>query len=171
MLTVSPGIDCRILGRLFRHYMLKMLLEKGKITKDMIALLDQWRHTGFNVYCGQRILPWKKTSMENLARYIIRASFSQERMTYVPEAGSVIYQSKDSRATRVFDALEWLAAMTSHVPNKGEQMVRYYGYYSNASRGWRKKSGMPEIIPCLLQPEADRCSVPEKLVSTDPESV
>jgi hypothetical protein len=22
-----------------------------------------------------------------------------------------------------FDALEWLAAMTSHVPNKGEQMV------------------------------------------------
>lgn len=124
MLTVSPVIDCRILGRLFRHYMLKMLLEKGKITKDMIALLDQWRHTGFNVYCGQRILPWKKTSMENLARYIIRASFSQERMTYVPEAGSVIYQSKDSRATRVFDALEWLVAMTSHVPNKGEQMVR-----------------------------------------------
>jgi len=107
----------------------------------------------FNVYCGQRILSWQKTSMENLARYIIRASFSQERMTYVPEAGSVIYQSKDSRATRVFDALEWLAAMTSHVPNKGEQMVHYYGYYSNASRGWRKKSGMPEIIPCLLQPE------------------
>jgi|GEM_PF-6387328 len=23
-------------------------------------------------------------------------------------------------------ALEWLAAMCSHIPNKGEQMVRYY---------------------------------------------
>ena len=33
----------------------------------------------------------------------------------------------------VFDALEWLAAMCSHVPNKGEQMVRYYGYYSNVN--------------------------------------
>ena len=24
--------------------------------------------------------------------------------------------------------LEWLAAMCSHIPNRGEQMVRYYGY-------------------------------------------
>jgi hypothetical protein len=42
------------------------------------------------------------------------------------------------------DALEWLAAMCFDVPNKGEQMVRYYGYYSPAlisgiSRGKRKK--------------------------------
>ena len=35
-------------------------------------------------------------------------------------------------------ALEWLAAMCSHIPNKGEQMVRYYGYYSNVSRGKKK---------------------------------
>jgi len=107
MLTVAHRIDCRTLERLFRHRVLKMLLEKGKITRDMIALLDQWRHTGFNTYCGKRILPGDKTSMENLARYIIRASFSQERMTYVPEAGSVAYQSKDGLNTRVFDALEW----------------------------------------------------------------
>jgi hypothetical protein len=29
--------------------------------------------------------------------------------------------------------------MCSHVLNKEEQMVRYYGYYSNVSRGKRKK--------------------------------
>jgi len=62
--------------------------------------------------------------MEKLARYIIRASFSQERMTYIPEASEVIYRSKDGTEEKVFDALEWLAAMCSHVPNKGEQMVR-----------------------------------------------
>ena len=38
----------------------------------------------------------------------------------------------------VFDALEWLATMCSHVPNKGEQMVKYYGYYRNVSWGNRK---------------------------------
>ena len=32
---------------------------------------------------------------ENLARHIIRASFSQETMTYIPEEATVIYQSKD----------------------------------------------------------------------------
>ena len=54
---------------------------------------------------------------------------------------------------KTFDALEWLAAMCSHVPNKGEQMVRYYGYYSNVSRGRRKKSDQDGLVPCILQPE------------------
>ncbi|MBL7181249.1 MAG: transposase [Desulfobacterales bacterium] len=89
-----------------------------------------------------------KMSMEKLARYIIRAFFSQERMTYHRESVQVEYRSKacprqrsgNGEQTKVFDALEWIAAMCSHVPDKGEQMVRYYGYYSNASRGRRKKS-------------------------------
>jgi hypothetical protein len=50
-----------------------------------------------------------------------------------------------------FDALEWLAVMCSHVPNKGEQMVRYYGYYSNVSRGNRKKQNQDEWIPPVLE--------------------
>ena len=40
--------------------------------------------SGFNVFCGSRIQPGHEEAMENLARYIIRASFSQERMTYIP---------------------------------------------------------------------------------------
>jgi hypothetical protein len=67
--------------------------------------------------------------MENLARYIIRASFSQERMTYLPEESRIIYRSKDNRQEKTFDALDWLATMATHIPNQGEQMVRYYGFY------------------------------------------
>jgi hypothetical protein len=51
------------------------------------------------------------------------------------------------------DALEWLAAMCSHVPNKGEQMVRYYGYYSNVCRGQRKKANEDGLVPSILQPD------------------
>jgi len=153
MFSVSPHIDTDVLEKLFRHLVLKMLLAKGKITTDVIALMDKWRHTGFNVYCGSRILPWHKKSMENLACYIIRASFSQERMAYHREFAQVEYQSKDGTQTKVFDALEWLAAMCSHVPNKGEQMVRYYGYYSNVSRGKRKKADEDVKIPCILEQE------------------
>ena len=88
-------------------------------------MLLSWRHSGFNVFCGPRIQPGDEKSIENLARYIIRASFSQERMSYVPEKAKVSYQSKDGKEEKVFDAMEWLAAMCSHVPNKGEQIVRY----------------------------------------------
>jgi hypothetical protein len=77
--------------------------------------MDKWRHTGFNVFCGLRILPWQKRSMENLARYIIRASFSQERMTYIRDEAKVIYQSKDVREEKIFDALEW-PALLNRVP-------------------------------------------------------
>ena len=74
-------------------------------------------------------------------------------IAYIPEEASVIYQSKDGKEQKVFDALEWLAAMCSHVPNKGEQMVRYYGFYSNVSRGKRKKQDQDEWIPSILEPD------------------
>lgn len=45
-------------------------------------------------------------------------------MTYLPGESKVIYCSKDGKQEKVFDALEWFAAMGSHVPNKGKQMVR-----------------------------------------------
>jgi hypothetical protein len=45
-------------------------------------------------------------------------------MTHLPEESKVIYESKDRRKEKVFDALEWLAAMGSHVPGKGEQTVQ-----------------------------------------------
>ena len=90
--------------------------------------------------------------MENLARYIIRASFSQERLDYDAQTATVVYKGKDGSRQKSFDALEWLAAMCSHVPNKGEQMVRYYGYYSNVSRGKRQKTGDDAAMAYILEP-------------------
>jgi hypothetical protein len=86
-------------------------------------MLTSWRHSGFNVHCGDRIWPDDEDAMENIARYIIRASFSQERMTYIREESKIVYQSKDGKKTKIFDALEWLAAMCSHVPDRGEHRV------------------------------------------------
>lgn len=136
MFRVAPRVETKDLENTFRHKVFKMLLSKGKITEDLVQMLLGWRHSGFNVFCGPKIQPGEEKAMENLTRYIIRASFSQERMTYFPEDSKVIYRSKDGNQEKVFDALEWLAAMCSHVPNKGEQMVRYYGYYSNVSIFW-----------------------------------
>ena len=86
---------------------------------------------------------------------MIRASFSQERMSYLREEAKVVYQSKDGKHEKVFDALEWLAAMSSHVPEKGEQMVRYYGYYSNVCHGRRKKLNQDALIPDILERDED----------------
>ncbi len=54
--------------------------------------------------------------MENLARYIIRTSFSQERMQYVDQEEKVTYASRDGKSIKVSQAMEWLAAMCFRVP-------------------------------------------------------
>jgi len=35
-------------------------------------------------------------------------------------------------------AIKWLPLLMNHIPDKHEHMVRYYGYYSNRSRGARR---------------------------------
>ncbi len=43
-----------------------------------------------------------------------------------------------------------LAQLVTHIPNKGERMVRYYSYYSNKSRGMRKKACSDDQVPALV---------------------
>jgi len=104
-------------------------------------------------------------------RRIIRASFSQERMTYIAADDSadgtakVLYESKDRKATKTFGALDWLAQLVTHIPTKGEQMVRYGVYppwrcfYSNKSRGLRKKAGSDDQVPALIESEVSPGSI------------
>ncbi|MCP4627001.1 MAG: hypothetical protein GY850_26350 [bacterium] len=47
-------------------------------------------------------------------------------MTYIPGdesangAAKVIYDSKDVKTGKTFDALDWLAQLVTHIPNKGK---------------------------------------------------
>jgi hypothetical protein len=45
-----------------------------------------------------------------------------------------------------FAILEWIAAICSHVPDKGEEIVRYYCYYINGVRGKRKMGDHDESL-------------------------
>ena len=40
-----------------------------------------------------------------------------------------------ARSSQKNPALDFLAELTQHVPNKGEHLVRYYGWYSHRQRG------------------------------------
>ena len=57
------------------------------------------------------------------------------------------------------DALDWIARVVSHIPDPGEQMVRYYGRYSNASRGKGRKRGVSVPVKGKIgdapQPDSD----------------
>ena len=61
----------------------------------------------------------------------------------------VVFTGKDKKT---YDALEWLAAMACHVPERGKQSIRYYGGYANSVRGTERKRQEVESIPTVLEP-------------------
>ena len=85
--------------------------------------------------------------MERLARYIMRPPISLERISW-DGAGEVRYRRKGGhesfgpgqREVEAFDPVEFLARVIMHIPEPRRHLVRYYGWYSNVSRGKRRKT-------------------------------
>ena len=138
--------DIRVLGQLFRASVLSMLKEKGVIDEAFIQKVIKWRHcSGFSVYRGMQVKKDDEVGKEALAQYIIRNPFSLKKIKYNRDTGTVIYQSgmrhgRNKKKFEIFGATEFIAAITQHIPDKSFQLVRYYGWYSNRSRGDRAKA-------------------------------
>ena len=49
------------------------------------------------------------------------------------------------RNVEVFPVLDWIASVTTHIPNKGEHRERYYSYFSNVNRGQAGK-GLLQLL-------------------------
>jgi len=121
-----------------------MLKKEGKIDQDIISKLLKWKHSGFGIDNGVRIEKNNAKGREAIAQYICRNTINQEKIRYQVETGRVIYHFKMSRGKNkknfaVYDAEAFIAALTQHIPDRSFQMVRYYGFYSNKSRGLREK--------------------------------
>ena len=106
-----------------------------------------WKHSGFSVHNEVKVARGDEKGREALAQYIIRNTFSLKRLIYNQQTGTVIYRSKmthgeNKRNFQIYTAEEFIAAITQHIPEKSFQMLRYYGYYSNKSRGVRIKQGI-----------------------------
>ena len=54
---VCPPPDTGELEKLFRYEVFRMLKSESKITDVVIENMMNWRHSGFNVYCGKAIWP------------------------------------------------------------------------------------------------------------------
>ena len=70
----------------------------------------------------------------------------------------VVYTTKDG-ATHEFDALEFLARLSAHIPNSYESITRYYGWYSCRARGEHKKRDSQSQAP-TTEPLPERTDPP-----------
>ncbi len=76
----------------------------------------------------------------------------------------------------MFDALDFLAEVTQHIPDPGAQLVRYYGWYSNKTRGQRAQrqrpaaagTGIPARSPSAREARKGWAALLKQVYEADP---
>ncbi len=89
----------------------------------MSQLQDAEKTTVFSAHQGMQIRRDDEKGKEALAQYIISSPFALDKITYNPETGMVVYRSKMTHGKnkanfKVFDALEFIAEITQHIPDR-----------------------------------------------------
>jgi hypothetical protein len=120
------------------------------VIQDVVEKILRWRHTGFNVH--SQVRAQTTSEAERVGKYMIRPVLSLKRLFFDETAGKVRYQySRHGSQEESMDYLEFIARVTSHILDKGQVMIRYYGLYSNAHRGKMRKAGAEPFYPPIIE--------------------
>jgi len=156
-----------------------LYLKEGKIEPEVVENMRSWEHSGFSVDQSVLLQAGDKKGIERLVQYMVRCPFSLSRLVKVTDTGQVVYKAeKDgchafpdpqsdnleagaNRNFQILSPLDFLAEFTQHIPPKSSHAIRYFGHYSNKSRGMRRKAkeaaeAPSQGITCALPPA--RCS-------------
>ena len=140
-----PRISNQRLEKIFAAKVLAMLIKEKAISKEIADKILSWKHSGFSAYTDTLIQTDDENGLTNLAEYIVRSPFSDKKLVLAEDNHKVVYHDKLNpglgRNFQVFDPLEFLATLTIHIPAKYKHTVLYFGWYSQASMGKRKKDG------------------------------
>ena len=98
---------------------------------------------------------------QRVARYMAKPILALGRLSFDEDEGKVIYQYGDGATERVeMDYPDFIARVTTHIPDKGQVMIRYYGLYSNAHRGMIRKRGEATSVTAILAPPPPKKASP-----------
>jgi hypothetical protein len=150
-LRVSRFQD-EVIRDIFVNKVFSLLLRKKLIGLPLVEKILGWRHTGFNVH--SKVRAQTKSEAERVGKYMIRPLLSLKRLFFDQTSGKVRYQySKDGSQEESMDYLEFIARVTSHIPDKGQVMVSYYDLYSNAYGGKMRKARAASSPPLVIEDE------------------
>jgi hypothetical protein len=112
-------IDDSRLASLFAREVLTDLVRKELLSPEWAERVLSWRHTGFNVHSRVRARTTREA--ERVGKYMVRPLLSLERLSLDEREGRVAYRyGKETLETERMDYLEFIARVTSHIPDKGQ---------------------------------------------------
>jgi len=144
--------------KVWEHHVFQMLIEKGRIKPKLVRNMQNWKYTGFSVHKEVKIKAGDEDGLKRLTHYIARCPVAEAKIHQESPEDEVLYDAEHpnplpfqqwralpqertiTRNFEVFDPLDFLAQVTQHIPDKGQHLTRYYGWYSNVARGKRAKT-------------------------------
>ena len=153
-----PEFDVERLCADWQEAVFALYLAQGKIEPEVVENMRAWPHSGFSVDQSVLLPAHDRAGIERLVQYMTRCPLSLSRLGKVTKTGQVIYKAeKDAcrafpdpqgdglksgprRNFQILAPLDFLAEFTQHIPPTGAHLIRYYGWYSNKSRGMRRKT-------------------------------
>jgi hypothetical protein len=130
-----PSLDTAAVCEVFRRLLLRRLSAAERLSERFMENLLGWVHPGFSVFAGEAVS--SEQQLERIARYIARPALAIDSLRRRWDGTLEIQTPPDPRTgatIRVFDPLEWIHAVTAHIPDRGQHQVRYYGAFSNRTR-------------------------------------
>jgi hypothetical protein len=79
-----------------------------------------------------------------------------------PEPGDDELLAGPARNFQVFDPLDFLAEVTQHIPDPGEHLIRYYGWYSNLPAPRLRQADKTRGQRAQRQPAAAGTGIPAR---------
>lgn len=145
-----PFSGLQSMVEVFRRRVIKLLVERGMLNEQFARNLLSWRHSGFSIDNSVRILD--ESARGSLAEYIARPPISLKKIRYEPFKGRVLFHTTYSHYFKqnlhMFEALDFLADLTQHIPPKRLQLIRRYGLYASRTKGrWQEMPWVAERAP------------------------
>ncbi len=117
-----PRIDDARLAEIFAGEVLAMLVRKELLGPEWAERIPSRRHSGFSVHSLVRART--RPEAEQVGKSKVRPILALERLAFLEAEGQVGYQHGDDAELERMDYLEFIARVTSHIPDKGQVMVR-----------------------------------------------
>jgi ribosomal protein S27E len=144
-----------LLAELFSREVFALLLGEELISEALVEKIAGWRHSGFSVH--SKVKAKTKQEAERVGKYMIRPLLSLERLSFDEKEGKICYRyGKEAEEGERMDYLEFIARVTSHIADKGQVTIRYFGLYANAHRGKVRKSEEGRHRLLIIEEECPR---------------
>ena len=127
-----PVSNTKQMTELFRLKVIKYFEDNKLINSDFAQNLLSWKNSGFSIDNSVRLYGSDNKARESLLQYIARCPISLEKLKYESFHSKVLFKTPKyndyfKENFRIFDALDFIALATAHIPPKYKQLIRRYG--------------------------------------------